>query len=88
MSNASVTSNSTASPTKSMNAGTLNESPVKRTYNYLKQKKTTQKFYAKISRNKTQKCKFNANNRSFQKPVDFVLVEEHFFRVTDEVNFN
>lgn len=79
--NNSLTSMSTSSPNKSISTS----SPVKNSFNSNYNKNKKLKYYAKITRNKTQKCKFNANNRSFQKPVDFVLEEDHFFKITDEV---
>lgn len=39
---------------------------------------------AKINKLKTKKCKFEHNLKSFSKPVDFDLVNEHFMAVTDE----
>ncbi len=79
----SVCSNSTSSPSKSASTG--RQSPVKR-YNMAGTGKKKVKYYAKVTRNRTQKCKFNANNRSFQKPVEFTLIEDHFLKITDEVS--
>jgi len=79
----SACSNSTSSPNKSVSAG--RQSPLKR-YNSTFANKKKMKYYAKVTRNKTQKCKFNANNRSFQKPVEFTLFEDHFMKITDEVS--
>jgi hypothetical protein len=81
MLNGDSTSTSMSTTTKSNNNSL---SPVKRAPPTSKPK-TKPKYYVKITRNKAQKCKFNANNRSFQKPVDFVLAEEHFLKTTDEV---
>lgn len=39
---------------------------------------------AKINKIKSKKCKFDNNLKSFSKPVDFDLVDEHFLSVTEE----
>lgn len=41
-------------------------------------------MYAKINKIKTRKCKFDHNLKSFSKPIDFELVDEHFLSVTEE----
>lgn len=39
---------------------------------------------AKINKIKSKKCKFDSNLKSFSKPIDFDLVDEHFLNVTEE----
>lgn len=39
---------------------------------------------AKINKIKSKKCKFDHNLKSFCKPIDFDLVDEHFLNVADE----
>ena len=52
--------------------------------NYKNHKSKKKKLFAKIIKNKTIKCKFDANGKNFVKPVEFELHEEHFINVTNE----
>ena len=74
-----------SSPTKSVCNSTNTPSPLKRNFNFSGNGTKPPKLYAKITRNKCLKCKFSPNNKAFHKPVDFVLCEDHFFKITDEV---
>lgn len=39
---------------------------------------------AKINKLRSKKCKFDSNLKSFARPIDFDLVDEHFLAVTEE----
>ncbi len=52
-------------------------------YNY----DSNRKNFLRIHRIKRCKLKFNANNKSLQKPIDFELDDEHFMQVNSEATF-